>query len=62
MTEEDHDKLLEIRKRGKIGRLPVSAEEHAFCDKMYKRFPKEYAAVEAEMMAWLRGLNWWELI
>ena len=62
MAASDRERLLEIRKRGKLGRVTVTDDEHAFCTEMYERFPKEYADVETEMIAWLRGLSWWELI
>lgn len=61
MTPEERARLLEIRKRGKVGRLPVTREEHAFCAEMWDRFPAEYGEVEAEMMTWLRNAPWWEL-
>lgn len=61
MTPEERARLLEIRKRGKIGRSPVTPEERAFCEEMWERFPEDYREVEAEMQAWLRNANWWEL-
>jgi hypothetical protein len=62
MTPEERTRLLEIRKRGKVGRLPVSLEERAFCDEMWQRFPVEYAEVEEEMRTWMCNAPWWELI
>lgn len=61
MTPEERARLLEIRKRGKLSR-PVSREEHAFCEEMWRLFPEEYREVEAEMLDWLRGAPWWEVL
>lgn len=62
MTREDRERLLEIRKRGKMGRVPVSKEEHNFCTEMWMTNPKEYAEVEAEMTDWLLNRPWWEFV
>lgn len=61
MTQEEHDKLLDIRKRGKRRESLVSQDERNFCIEMYERDPKGYEEVEAEMQEWLKGLSWWEL-
>jgi hypothetical protein len=61
MTLDERARLLEIRKRGKVGRLPVSSEERTFCNEMWERFPVDYQEVEAEMQHWLKNVPWWEL-
>jgi hypothetical protein len=61
MTQEQRQRLLEIRKRGKTGKA-VTSEEHAFCEEMWRRFPAAYRDVEEELQRWLKTAKWWELL
>lgn len=48
MTEDQREKLLQIRVDSKLGRR-LSQEEQTFCEQMYKKFPKEYGLLDVEI-------------
>jgi len=61
VTDQERQRLLDIRKRGKCGR-EVGPEERKFCEAMWKRYPQEYGEVEREMHDWLKEAPWWETL
>jgi hypothetical protein len=55
MNPADRMRLFEIRQRGKTGRY-VSPDENAFCERMLKAHPEEYAEVSEEIRRWAMEL------
>jgi hypothetical protein len=51
MPEAERRRLVEIRKRGKTGRV-VTEDELAFCTTMLDAYPEDYAEVDAEIVDW----------
>jgi hypothetical protein len=51
VTREQHRRLLEIRKRSRLGGY-LSPEDQAFCQKMHAKFPDEYREMERYIQRW----------
>jgi hypothetical protein len=62
MSLEERARLLALRKQGKIGRVPFNADQRAFINDMYERFPEEYSEIDKMLLTWLRNAPWWELL
>lgn len=61
MTQEEREKLLSIRKRGKTSKL-LSENEFSFCQKMWEKYPEEYKEVCEEIRQWISTSPWYELL
>lgn len=61
MTPSQMERLLDIRWRGKTGKL-LSEEEQAFAILMHAEWPAQYRDVEAELMRRIKSAAWHELL